>query len=159
MLPFVYRRFGGNGFLIQALAGLSLFIGFAPRQSTLPAVVLSALISSLVFVYLMKGSPWLMRLSQERKSRIRSCAVYFSPILFLIVPLRLASYAFPVLTSTASLVCVLAFVFLLSRHLLKRAGLSAFEIAKFWMAPFLLACSLIILLILGFFSSLLRDFV
>jgi len=158
MLSLVYRRGRRNAFLVFAFAGFSVFLGFAPRQATVPAALLLAVFFSLALVYLMKGSLWLMRLSPGKRAKIRSYAVYFAPVLFLLVPLRLLSGVFPILSSTACLLCVMVFVFALSGKLKKGAGLPEFEIAKFWAAPFLLAVFLCALLFLGFLSNLLRDF-
>lgn len=158
MLSLLYRRGGRNAFFVFLLAGFSLFLGFAPRPATVPAAFILAVLFSFALVYLMKGSLWLIRLTPDKKARVRRIAAYYAPILFLLVPLRLVHPIFPFVSSMACLVCVLMFIFFLSQKIRKKAGLSEVEVVKFWTAPFLLILILSILIILGLLSSLFRDF-
>lgn len=157
MLALVYRRTRRRVFAISFLSALSLYFGFAPGGPTLLAVLISALFFSLALVYLMKGSLWLMKLPTDKREKVRSHAIYFAPILFLLVPLRLVSIAIPFISSVLSLVCVLSFFFVLSRSFKDKARLSLLEIGKFWTTPLLASLLLSGFLAVSFLSSLVRS--
>lgn len=151
MLSLVYRHLGHSGLWVPVFSGLALFFAMSSGYPTVPVGFIRFVLLFAVSYGLVRAALWASGFSKEKKAVIKKHFMFYAPILFPLIPLKVLFIGMPVFPFLAAIVLLGVLFILISRKLRQKGILSPGEVARLWLFQglFLVPVGFIFLVLAG----------